>query len=330
MDRVVNKINKILNPPRVVRLDIGGVAIGKACPKFFIAELGINHNGRIELAKQLIDVAADAGAQAVKFQKRTIPVVYTEEELAKPRVVDKDVLRNAVKRGVLSDDAVRRLESSDFEDSTNGDLKWALEFTEDEYRELFDYATSRGLISLASPWDEESVDVLERLGVPCHKIASASLTDHSLLHKVRSTSKPILLSTGMSTMDEILRAVNVLGTDNLVIIHTVSTYPSKYEELNLKQISAFRDRFPNVLIGYSGHEEGTVASLAASVLGVALIERHLTLDKNMFGSDQKASMEPHEFKKLISEVRLFETAFGSAIREVLESEIPIREKLRRK
>ncbi|MEK7589161.1 MAG: N-acetylneuraminate synthase family protein [Patescibacteria group bacterium] len=308
---------------------IASIPIGRSRPCFFVAEIGINHNGSIEIAKRLIDAASEAGAQAVKFQKRTVPVVYLPEELAKPRAVDRTVLENAINRGVLSPEAVVRLQKSDFKDSTNGDLKWALEFTEAEYRGLFDYAKSKGLLAFASPWDLESVDVLERLNVPCCKIASANLTDHDLLRKARATGKPVILSTGMSTSGEVSKAVEVLGTQNLILLHTVSTYPSEDSELNIRVITKMRQEFPTVPIGYSGHEKGLIPTLAAANVGAHMIERHITLDKKMFGTDQSASLEPQEFAQLIRDVRIMEKAHGDGIKRVLPSEIPIREKLRK-
>jgi N-acetylneuraminate synthase len=310
-------------------IELGGVVVGRGYPRFIIAEIGINHNGSVELAKKLIDVAKNAGAQAVKFQKRTIDKVYSEEELAKPRAVDRGLLENAVKREVLSKEAVERLEKSDFKESTNGDLKWALEFTEDEYRKIFDYAESQGLIAFASPWDEDSVDVLERLNVPCYKIASASITDLDLLRKVKSTGKPVIISTGMSTIEEVDQAVNTLGRENLVMMHTVSTYPSKDEELNLRVIHSFRKLYPEVMVGYSGHERGIAPTLAAAIIGALVIERHITLDKTMFGSDQAASLEPSELTDLVRGIREIEAAYGDGVKAVLETEVPIKEKLRR-
>lgn len=311
-------------------IQIGKKSLGRTVPVFVIAEIGINHNGSMDIAKRLIDAAADAGAQAVKFQKRTVPVVYTAEELAKDRKVDRSVLENAIIRGVLPKDAVKRLKDSNFENSTNGDLKWALEFTESEYRELFDYANRKGLEAFASPWDEGSVDILEKLGVPAYKIASASLTDDALLKKIRSTNKPVILSTGMSTMQEVKHAVDILGTKDLALLHTVSTYPSEYRHLNLKLIARLRQEFPTVLIGYSGHEKGIGTTVAAAAIGARVIERHLTLDKTMYGSDQAASLEPDEFKQMITDIRSMEEAFGDGFKRVIDEEIPIAAKLRRK
>lgn len=330
LSRAVRFIKYRGHYPKPKAISIGGVMVGSGYPRFIIAEIGINHNGSIEIAKKMIDAAAEAGAQAVKFQKRTVPKVYTPEELAKPRTVDRALLENAIRRGVLSPEAVTRLQSSDFKESTNGDLKWALEFTEAEYRVLFDYAKEKGLQAFASPWDEESVEVLERLQVPCHKIASASITDLPLLRKVRATGKPIILSTGMSTPEEIKRAIDTVGKQGLVVLHTVSTYPSNNTDLNLKAINTFRNQHPDLLIGYSGHEKGIAPTIAAAIIGALVIERHLTLDKTMFGTDQSASLEPKEFKDMIEGVREIEAAYGDGVKKVVEAEIPVREKLRKK
>lgn len=314
--------------PSAWKVRIGDYSIGHRFPCFVIAEIGINHNGSITIAKQLIDAAADAGCQAVKFQKRTIPVVYTPEELAKPRAVDRAVLESAIERGVLSEEAVTRLKKSDFTESTNGDLKWALEFTEAEYRDLFDYATKRGLVAFASPWDVESVDVLEKIGSPCYKVASASITNISLLERVKSKGKPTILSTGMSTMAQVLRAMEIFGEREIIVLHTVSTYPAKDEDLNLSVITTLQKTFPRVPIGYSGHETGIVPSLAAVALGASVLERHITLDRTMFGTDQSASIEPKELKELVDSIRVWEKARGNGIKSILEAEVPIMEKLR--
>jgi N-acetylneuraminate synthase len=315
--------------PTTKTVSIGGIPVGKKHPSYIIAEIGINHNGDIEIAKKLIDAAADAGCQAVKFQKRTVPVVYTEAELAKAREVDETVLRNAVKRGVLSSEAVMRLESSGYKNSTNGDLKYALEFTMPEYKELKAHADAKGIHLFASPWDLQSVDFLEELGVPAHKIASASLTDDELLRKVKATGKPTILSTGMSTMEEIEHAVTVFGVENLILLHTVSTYPAEYRTINLRTIPTLKRKYPTIPIGYSGHESGSAISIVAASLGAHVIERHITLDRSMFGSDQKASIEPQELKELVSSIRSVDEAFGDGIKTIIPEEIPIREKLRR-
>lgn len=308
---------------------INGITIGRAKPCFFVAEIGINHNGSIDIAKKLIDAAIAAGAQAVKFQKRTVPVVYTAEELAKPRTVDRGVLENAIKRGVLSKEAVERLMKSDFKDSTNGDLKWALEFTKNEYQEIDRYCKEKDIFWFASPWDEASVDFLEEFNPPCHKVASAMLTHTGILNKLKEIGKPAIVSTGMSTMDEVKNAVKILSGIPMVLLHTVSTYPAKEEEINLRTIAKFRQEFSRIPIGYSGHEPDIAISLAAAGLGAHVIERHITLDKKMFGTDQSASLEPNDFAKLIKEVREIEKAWGDGVKRVWPSEIPIRDKLRK-
>ncbi len=315
--------------PSTKTVYIDGVPVGKTHPSYVIAEIGINHNGDIEIAKKLIDAATDAGCQAVKLQKRTITKVYTEAELTKAREVDAGVLRNAVRRGVLSKEAVERLESSDYKNSTNGDLKYALEFTMDEYKELKNHADIKKIHFFASPWDLESVDFLEELGVPAHKIASASLTDHELLKKVKTTGKPTILSTGMSTVKEIEDAVSVFGLENLILLHTVSTYPAEYRNINLRVIPTLKAKYPTVPIGYSGHESGSAISIVAAALGAHVIERHVTLDRAMFGSDQKASIEPQELKELIESIRAVDEAFGDGVKRVVPEEVPIKEKLRR-
>jgi len=336
--QIIMKLKKIIkkmwgrytgNNASTKAVRIGDLYVGKQYPGYIIAEAGINHNGDIEIAKKLIDAAVEAGCQGVKFQKRTVSVVYTEAELAKPREVDETILRNAVKRGVLSKEAVLRLEKSGYKESTNGDLKYALEFTFDEYVKLKKYADERNIHMFASPWDEASVDFLEKLQVPVYKIASASLTDDALLRCVRKTGKPIILSTGMSSVEEVRHAVDVLGVENLILLHTISTYPADDKNINLSLIPALRSMYPTVPIGYSGHEKGLAISVAATTLGAHVVERHITLDKNMFGSDQKASIEPHELKELVEGIRSIEAAFGDGVKRVLDEEVPIREKLRR-
>jgi N-acetylneuraminate synthase len=318
------------NYPSPKPVSIGGIMVGRTYPRFIIAEIGINHNGSIEIVKKLIDAAKSAGCQAVKFQKRTVSKVYTPEELAKPRAVDRTVLENAIKRGVLSKEAVDRLQKSNFQESTNGDLKWALEFTEEEYKTISAYCAEQGMIWFASPWDLESVDVLERLQVPCHKIASALITDIELLQKVKATGKPVIVSTGMSTKAEVDAALRVLGMSGTILLHTVSTYPSKEKDLNLKTINSFRKEYPEVIVGYSGHEKGIAPTMAAAIIGALVIERHITLDKTMFGTDQSASLEPAELADLITGIREIEAAYGDGVKRVVEDEIPVREKLRKK
>ena len=283
-----------------VRMGTGMVGEGQPC--YIIAEIGINHNGDIDLAKRLISIAIAAGCNAVKFQKRTIDVVYSAEELSRPR-------------------------ESPF-GNTNGDLKRGLEFEYEDYVELDRYCREVKMPWFASCWDEASVDVIHRFDVPCFKIASASLTDDNLLRHTRATGKPILLSTGMSTVPEIDHAVEVLGKENLILLHACSTYPAYYEELNLKAISTLRERY-GIPIGYSGHETGLPSTVAAAALGACVIERHITTDRAQWGSDQAASLEPNGITKLVSYIRLVEKSMGDGVKRVLEREQPILKKLRR-
>lgn len=277
--------------------------IGEGNPAYIIAEIGINHNGSVDIAKQLIKVAADAGCNAVKFQKRTVDIVYTQEEL-------------------------NRLRENPF-GNTNGDLKRGLEFGYQEYSEIDAYCNSIGISWFASCWDEDSVDFIDQFEVPVYKIASASLTDDGLLQHTRKTNKPILLSTGMSTLDEIDHAVQILGKDNLILLHTVSTYPSSYSDLNLRIIPFLRSKY-DVPVGYSGHETGIASSVAAVALGACVVERHITLDRAMWGSDQAASLAPNGLSRLVRDIRLVEESMGKPEKYCLEVEEPIKAKLRRK
>ena len=276
--------------------------VGDGYPCFVVAEIGINHNGDINIAKQLIDVAARAGCSAVKFQKRTIEIVYTAEELARPR-------------------------ESPF-GMSNGDLKRGLEFGMEEYTEIDHYCKEKNIPWFASCWDEQSVDFIDQFDPPCYKIASASLTDDHLLTHTRTRGKPILLSTGMSTLEQIDHAVEVLGKNHLVILHACSTYPAYYEELNLKAIPMLKQHY-GVPVGYSGHETGLPSSVAAAVMGACIVERHITLDRSMWGSDHAASLEPNGISRLVRDIRLVESAMGDGDKKVSEREFPIMQKLRR-
>lgn len=282
---------------------IGNKTIGDNNPCFVIAEVGINHNGDINLAKQLIDIAAMTGCDAVKFQKRTVDVVYTPEELAKERP---SVFGN-----------------------TNGDLKRGLEFGFEEYAEINEYCKQKNMIWMASCWDEGAVDFIDKFNPPCYKIASASITDDELLKYTKSKGKPMLLSTGMSTMEQIEHAVEILGTDNLVIYHCTSTYPSEITELNLNVIKTFRDKF-DCPIGYSGHEKGVTPSVIAAVLGANSVERHITTDRTLWGSDHAASLEPNGLFRMVRDIRQAPIAMGDGQKKVYDSELPIIKKLRRK
>jgi N-acetylneuraminate synthase len=281
---------------------IGGRAVGVGHPVYIIAEIGINHNGDIETARQLIDAASESGCDAVKFQKRTVDVVYSAEELARPR-------------------------ENPF-GATNGDLKRGLEFDETEYAEIDAYCREKNIHWFASCWDEGAVDVMERFEPVCYKIASASLTDDGLLRHHRETGRPIIASTGMCDGPRVDRAVEVLGKDDLVLLHTTSTYPTKSDELNLRAIVTLHERF-GVPVGYSGHEVGLQTSVAAVALGACVVERHITLDRAMWGSDQSASVEPQGFARLVRDIRAVEEALGDGDLRIFDSEVPMMQKLRR-
>lgn len=283
-------------------VNIGGKRVGDDNPCYVIAEIGINHNGDVDLAKRLISVAVGAGCDAVKFQKRTVEVVYTAEELAKPR-------------------------ENPF-GPTNGDLKFGLEFGQEEYEEIDAFCRSVKMPWFASPWDEQSVDFMEPFRPPVYKIASASLTDDHLLRHIRAKGRPIILSTGMSTYAEIDHAVEVLGKEDLILMHTTSTYPANYDELNLRAIPTMRERY-GVPVGYSGHETGIPTSVCAASLGACCVERHITMDRAMWGSDQAASLEPNGITRLVRDIRLWELSKGDGVKRVYEREMPIIKKLRR-
>jgi N-acetylneuraminate synthase len=283
-------------------VNLGGRPVGDGHPAYIIAEIGINHNGSVELAKKLVDVAVESGCDAVKFQKRTVEVVYSAEELAKPRENPFGL--------------------------TNGDLKRGLEFGKAEYKEIDTYCREKGIPWIASCWDEASVDFIEQFAPPFYKIASASLTDDNLLRHYRKYGRPIILSTGMSDVKLIEHAVEVLGTDDLILLHCTSTYPSKPSELNLAGVTTLRERF-GIPVGYSGHEVGLATSVAAAVLGACVVERHITLDRSMWGSDQAASVEPQGISRMVRDIRTIEVALGDGDIKIYDSEKPIISKLRR-
>lgn len=285
---------------------IGDRLVGDGQPAFLIAEIGINHNGDLDLAKRLIDASVKAGADAVKFQKRTVDVVYGVDELARER-------------------------ESPF-GATNGDLKRGLEFGQDEYEEIDRYCRDRAVMWFASCWDEESVDFIDRFDPPCYKIASASLTDSDLLSYTASKGRPLIVSTGMSTLGQVAGAVKLIRkllVDRFVLMHCVSTYPADNDELNLSAIPVLREEF-GVPVGYSGHERGVSPSVMASVLGAVSIERHITLDRAMWGSDQAASLEPRGFEAMVRDIRVWESCRGDGRKVLLDSEVPVMEKLRRR
>ena len=281
---------------------IGNKIISDDSPCFIIAEIGINHNGSIDLAKRMIDEAVMAGCDAVKFQKRTVTKVYTPEEL--------DVYR------------------PNYYGNTNRDLKLGLELSYEDYYEIDRYCKAKKIMWFASCWDIDSVDFIEQFNVPCHKIASALLTNDEFLYKVKSTGKPIFLSTGMSTMDEIRHAVKLLGEDNLIIYHCTSTYPTEHNEINLKVIEEFRKEF-SCPIGYSGHEKGLLPSVLSVELGANSVERHITIDRTLWGSDQAASLEPEGLRRMVRDIREVKTILGNGKKIVYDSEIPVKNKLRK-
>lgn len=282
---------------------IGGRMVGEGQPCFLIAEIGINHNGDVEIAKQLIDLAVQYGYDAVKFQKRTLEVVYTKDELDRPR-------------------------ESPF-GTTNRELKQGLEFGKEEYDEIDAYCKSKQMLWFASPWDEGSVDFLEAYDPCCYKVASASLTDRALIAYIAAKKRPVLLSTGMSTLEEISEAVEALAGVPTVLLHCTSTYPADLSELNLAVIPELRQRF-GLPVGYSGHESGVIPSvMAVAVFDACAVERHVTLNRAMWGSDQAASIEPRGMELLARDIRAWPTVRGDGEKRVYESEVPIREKLRR-
>lgn len=285
-------------------IKFGNRMMGDGYPTYIIAEVGINHNGDIEIAKKIIDAAVHAGADAVKFQKRT-PDVSTPVEQQK------------------------QMRETPWGYITYLDYRYKVEFNEEQYREIDRHCKEKKIDWMVSVWDEAAVDFMEKFDTPAYKVPSASLTDHNLLKYVRKTNRPVIISTGMSTMQQIHKGVDVVGEDNLVIMHCTSTYPCEPEELNLKMIETLRNEFPNNPIGYSGHEVGLVPSAIAIALGATSIERHITLDRAMWGSDQAASVEPGGFEKLVKYIRVTEASLGDGVKKVYESEKGSMKKLRR-
>jgi len=284
-------------------ITIGKRKIGDGHPIYMVAEIGINHNGDVEIAKALIDVAARHGMNAVKFQKRTPELCVPPDQ-----------------RGHMRETPWGYI--------TYLDYRYKVEFGQEEYAEIDRHCKQVGIPWFASVWDEPSVDFLEQFNPICYKIPSASLTDHSLLRHVRETGRPMILSTGMSTMQQIEEAVKVAGEQDLVITHATSTYPCDPEELNLKMIGTLRENFA-CPIGYSGHEVGLIPSVVAVSLGACMVERHITLDRAMWGGDQAASVEPGGVERLVKYIRVTEQALGDGVKQVYASELPSLRKLRR-
>jgi len=287
--------------PKAVK--IGGRSVGRDHPTFIIGEIGINHNGDLDHAKRLIDVAVLAGCDAVKFQKRTPALCVPPEQ--------RDLMRETP-WGIMS----------------YMDYRHKVEFGEREYAEIDSYCNEKDIIWFASCWDKPSVDFIDLFNPACYKIASAALTDDELLRHYKSKKCPIILSTGMSTMAQIQHAVSILDSSNLLIAHSTSSYPCRPEELNLKMIQTLAREF-DCPIGYSGHEVGLQTTYAAMVLGACFLERHITLDRAMWGSDHAASIEPTGLIRLVRDIRVIETAMGDGVKQVYESEIPIITRLRR-
>lgn len=288
--------------PKTIK--IGNVLVGEGQHTFIIAEIGINHNGDINITKKLIDAAVLSGCDAVKFQKRTPELCVPPEQ--------RDVIRE-----------------TPWGQMTYMEYRHRVEFGETEYATIDKYCKEREIIWFASCWDKPSVEFIGQFDPPCYKIASASLTDDDLLSNTNATGAQIILSTGMSTMEEIRHAVSMLDQERLLLCHTTSTYPCPPEELNLKMIQTLKREF-DCPIGYSGHEVGLQTSCTAVVLGACLVERHITLDRAMWGSDQASSVEPHGFTRLVRDIRVIEKALGDGIKRIYESELPLIERLRRK
>ncbi len=285
-------------------IPIGKHSIGEGYPTFIIAEIGINHNGKIENAKKLIDAAVMAGCDAVKFQKRTPELCVPPEQ--------RDLLRETP-WGLIP----------------YIDYRYRVEFDDEAYTEIDRYCSQKGILWFASCWDKPSVDFIEQFDPPCYKIASASLTDDDLILHFNTKGKPVILSTGMSTLEQVRHATTLLASDRLLIAHSTSSYPCKNEELNLRMIQTLQREFGNP-IGYSGHEVGLQTTYAAVVLGACFVERHITLDRAMWGSDQAASVEPGGFIRLVRDIRVIETALGDGIKKVYPNEQEVMKKLRRK
>lgn len=274
-------------------------------PIFFVGEIGINHNGSIENAKKLIDMANLCEIDAIKFQKRT------------PEICVPDHKKNEIRE-------------TPWGDITYLEYKKKIEFGEEEYKQIDEYCRTKNTIWYASPWDLPSVDFLEQFKVPCYKIASAKLTDRELLEKVSKLNKPIFLALGMSTAEEIDKAIKVLKNNDLVLMHCNSSYPAPDNELNLNFIKTLKTKYPDHIIGYSGHELGISASLIAAELGAKVIERHITLDRAMWGTDQAASIEYSGLRRLIRDLRKLEVWKGDGVKKVSKAERIVRDKLRDK
>ena len=283
---------------------VGERMIGDGHPVFVIAEIGINHNGSMDIAKKIITGAKAAGCDAVKFQKRTPEVCVPKDQW--------DIERD-----------------TPWGRMTYIDYRHKVEFDKKDYDEIDKFCRELEILWFASCWDIESVDFMKEFNPPLFKTSSASLTDTDLLIRHSKLDKPVIVSTGMSTMEEIENGVEEFGLDNLMIAHSTSSYPCKYEDLNLKMITTLRNRYTNTPIGYSGHETGLSPTWAAVALGATFVERHITLDRAMWGTDQAASVEVDGFHRLVRNIRDIEIAMGDGIKKVYDSELDARNKLRK-
>ena len=317
-------------------ITIKGRRIGPGYPVFFIAEIGINHNGSLEMALKMIEAAVKAGAEAVKFQKRDIPTVFTEEELDKPREFDPSIIANAKERMLIEgrprlvwpETSWQRLEAGG--PTTNGDLKYALEFDEKDYDLINRKCLDLGITWSASAWDGLSAHFINGFeDVEWLKVASACLTNRDLLKRVKAKGKPIFLSTGSSTLEQVIQAVKILGTENLVLLHCVAAYPPRDEDTNLVVMDTLRRIYPQIPVGFSSHAHDIFPAVVAAIFGACAIEVHLTLDRKLPGSDQPASLEPAELSELVRQVRRFEVLRGDGVKRVLPVEEATMAKLRR-
>lgn len=284
-------------------MQIGNKKIGTGHPTYIIAEIGINHNGDLQIAKQLIDAAVTAGCDAVKFQKRNPDICVPEHQKAVQR-------------------------DTPWGEMTYLDYRYRIEFGKSEYDEIDAYCKQKHIDWFASAWDEASVAFMEDFNPPCHKIPSAMLTDYMLLKAFGATERPLIMSTGMSTMGEVQHTVNQLGQGNLALLHCNAQYPCPVADLNLNVITTFREAF-QCPIGYSGHEVEIYPTMLAVALGACIVERHITLDKALWGSDQACSLEGDELKALCRQIRRAEGVLGDGVKRLHAGERQALHKLRR-
>lgn len=270
----------------------------------FIAEIGINHNGSLDIAKELIKIAKDCGVDVVKFQKRNPDICVPESQ--------KNIIKDTV-----------------FGEMRYIDYKYKIEFGKDEYDEIDKYCKEIGILWTSSVWDIDSLNFINNYDVPFIKLASACITDYKLIEKLNELRIPVIISTGMSTEEEIDNAINLLKDNLIGILHCNSSYPSKNEEIDLNYMSILKTKYPKYQIGYSGHEKGYLPTIIAKTLGADILERHITLDKNMKGSDHKASLNPKELKQLMIYIKSIPNIMGGFKKNIYSSEIEMRNKLRK-